>query len=488
MINTKVYLTAALIFAPLSVLATVTHSAPTDYGILLAQAETDSTTVTDDGMVYGPVHKKEYLWSISRAFKTDDNTMSQIVMSIFLNNPEAFYQNNINRLKVNAVLSIPDDTAIKKTDYGSAYQAVISHIEEYERFLESENSILDSKSMIPDPFIGQTALIVSIATTAESLLPDESEVESPIEMSNVELDQIDLIKEALQEEVKVAQAVVPTEKPREKKSKKSQKPKRPLFNYSYDFSSAYDDNIRKAQSSGDIREDVITSFALKARGGMPIDSFTLFNYGGEISYDLFNDFDTLNSLNYNINARYRFALSSGFTSPIYTFSAKLGGIESDQEMRDSSLVSVAFNVNKWITNTINMTTGVEIRTHDSKSEVFDLSEGRFFLNLDLNLNKTDLVYTTYTFISGDTVSSASPRLAIINAADAIEPDDAFGGITTNQFAYRLDADTQVLTFGYNKIMSRTISIDLSARLVDTEAADGIGYERTILRASLLGRF
>jgi hypothetical protein len=335
--------------------------------------------------------------------------------------------------------------------------------------------------------LGEPIVIVGDDVTAESIMNNHSSIRTDTENSNFEINQITLFEPTLQEIIQVAQSSTSSAVAKKKKKKK-QKPKRPLFRYSYDVSTVFDDNIRKAQKKIDIREDVVTSFALKARGGLPIDSFTLFNYGAEISYDLFNDFDTLNSLNYNINARYRFALASGFTSPIYTFSVKLGGIESDQVMRDSSVVSFAFNFNKWITNTINMTMGVDAKTRDSKSEVFDLNEGRLFVNFDLNLNKTDLLYTTYTFITGDTVSSASPSLSIINAADSIEPDDAFGGVSTNQFAYRLNADTQVVTFGYNKIMSRSISIDLSARLVSTEAAQGIGYDRTIVRASLLGRF
>ena len=196
----------------------------------------------------------------------------------------------------------------------------------------------------------------------------------------------------------------------------------------------------------------------------------------------------MNSFNYNASARYRFALASGFTSPIYSIGAKIGGIESDREMRDSTVFSIAASLNKWLTDTINLTAGLDFKARESRSEVFDTSESRVFANFDINLSKIDLVYTTYTFIAGDTVSSATPSLDIINAADAIEPDDAFGGIETNQFAYRLDADTQVLTVGYNRILNRDISIDFSARFVDTEASGGIGYDRTIVRASLLGRF
>ena len=73
-------------------------------------------------------------------------------------------------------------------------------------------------------------------------------------------------------------------------------------------------------------------------------------------------------------------------------------------------------------------------------------------------------------------------------SEAIEPDDAFGGVAFNQFAYRLEANSNVITLGYNRIMTRSMSIDVSYRFIDSEAAGDVYYERQILRASLLGRF
>ena len=165
-------------------------------------------------------------------------------------------------------------------------------------------------------------------------------------------------------------------------------------------------------------------------------------------------------------------------------------VKFDTEARDATFVRLSADLNRWITNTINMTTGVDLNARESKSEVFDTSDARIFINFDTNFSNNDLVYTTLTYISGDTVSSATPTLGIINVADAIEPDDAFGGIDTNQFAYRLEANTVVVTLGYNRILTRDVSLDLSARYVESEAKDDddIMYDRTIIRASLLGRF
>jgi hypothetical protein len=248
--------------------------------------------------------------------------------------------------------------------------------------------------------------------------------------------------------------------------------------------------VRLARDDVDIREDNILSATLKATTGKSLDGFSLFNYGGNVSFNKVETFEGLDNIEFEVNARYRFALSSGFTSPIYSLKASLGGAEFDSDMRDATFWSLSAELNKWLTTTINMTAGIGVRGQESVSEVYDLGEARAFVNFDTNFSSTDLVYTTFTFITGDTVSSATPTLEIINVSDAIEPDDAFGGVDANQFAYRIDSNTAVITLGYNRIMTRDLSLDVSARFVESVAKndEDIYYDRTIFRASLLGRF
>lgn len=430
---------------------------------------------------YGPVNANESLWKVSQKFHSKGTTMAQLMMSIFNANPDAFVDNNINRLKVGAVLTIPSVEVTQGISIRTASREATAQIETYEdqvRGVKVERGDLNSAQREP-----------------ELLSPLESGV--MIEVTEVVVSEVDLaqtaeMKQELEkEEVQVAAATVdaaPVVKP--KKRQRRKKPERPLFRYSYDLAFVNDDNVRLAQNDLDIRDDMIFSATLNARGGKPLDSFTIWNYGASVTYNAFSTFDGLNNVDFNINTKYRFALASGFTSPIYSLGIKVGGVEYDSEMRDATVLSLSADLNKWITNTINMTAGWGYKISDSKSEAYDTSENRLFVNFDTNFSKTDLIYTTFTYITGDVVSSASPTLGIINAADVIEPDDAFGGIEFNQFAYRLDAQTLVVTIGYNKILTRELSLDVSTRFVTTEASadDSIGYDRTLFRASLLGRF
>ena len=424
---------------------------------------------------YGPVQANESLYRIALKYRQPGVTISQLMISIFEANPGAFDQGNINRLKLGSTLQIPDIETISSLNRKQAYAEASNQIDTYEeevRALKVERGELEP--------LGQAARDPDLTTGAPAVLA----------VSAPSLAQIEEVKQGLAADEQQLAQTSGLPEPKQSKAKKKKESKGALFRYSYDISLIDDDNVRLAQEDEDIRGDFILSGKVKAQAGKSLDSFSILNYGGSFSYNKFETFDTLDNYEFELNTRYRFALSSGFTSPIYSLRAKIGGREFDSEARDATFIGLSADFNKWLTNTLNMTMGVGYNMQESKSEVFDTQDARIFVNLDTNFTKSDLIYTTFTFITGDTVSSSTPSLGVINAADAIEPDDAFGGIEANQFAYRIDADTYVYTLGYNRILTRDLSIDVSARYVDSEASydSSIAYERTIFRISLLGRF
>jgi FimV-like protein len=422
---------------------------------------------------YGPVQAGETLFRIALKYQYKSVTMSQMMMSIFEASPNAFHRENINRLKIGETLNIPDLQTTASMNPDAAYREVTAQIETYEmqeHQLKAQGGELTAlEQAAPEPLAG-----ASLAAAISE--PNQA--------------QIDEIKvELAAEELQAAQPIALPE-PKPAKGKRKSSPKAPLFRYSYDISYIDDDNVRLAQDNDDIRSDRSVSATVRARGGTSLDSFSILNYGGSATYNKMDTYDKLDNYEVEVNTRYRFALDSGFTAPIYTLGARVGGRDYDSKMRDATFVELTADMNKWITTTINMTTGVGLQGQESRSDVFDTSEARIFVNFDTNFSKADLVYTTFTYITGDTVSSGTPALGIVNVADEIEPDDAFGGIDSNQFAYRLDADTLVYTLGYNRVFTPDLSMDLSVRYVDSEAQDDddINYDRTIFRASLLGRF
>ncbi|MDP3009942.1 MAG: FimV/HubP family polar landmark protein [Methylococcales bacterium] len=67
------------------------------------------------GSSYGPVHKKETLWSIAVKFsKERDASVEQTLMAIYEANPYAFHRNNVFGLLSGETLQIPDKAEVAK--------------------------------------------------------------------------------------------------------------------------------------------------------------------------------------------------------------------------------------------------------------------------------------------------------------------------------------------------------------------------------------
>ena len=146
-----------------------------------------------------------------------------------------------------------------------------------------------------------------------------------------------------------------------------------------------------------------------------------------------------------------------------------------------------------------MSVGGEYRNADSRSMVFDLEDSRLFWNVDYLLMQKYALYFTYSHLRGDVFSSAqrvfcngafaTDILPLINAATAIEGDDAYNETFCGGWiAYRLDGTTNTYVGGVNMPFGKSMSLDFSFMHVNVEADLDNHYERNLVRASLLKRF
>lgn len=67
-----------------------------------------------DGVLsYGPVKRNDTLWEIANQMRSDESiTVNQMMVALVRNNPEAFYNGNVNQLKAGYVLRIEDPASI----------------------------------------------------------------------------------------------------------------------------------------------------------------------------------------------------------------------------------------------------------------------------------------------------------------------------------------------------------------------------------------
>ncbi|HKJ76660.1 MAG TPA: FimV/HubP family polar landmark protein, partial [Gammaproteobacteria bacterium] len=80
-----------------------------------ARPEKTAEPVSGETLSYGPVQEDDTLWSIAEQIRPDDSvSVPQVMMALLEANPEAFYDNNVNRLKAGAVLRLEDRGLIRQ--------------------------------------------------------------------------------------------------------------------------------------------------------------------------------------------------------------------------------------------------------------------------------------------------------------------------------------------------------------------------------------
>ena len=176
------------------------------------------------------------------------------------------------------------------------------------------------------------------------------------------------------------------------------------------------------------------------------------------------EFDELSHASFNVNARYRSPCRQD--APIYTLGIKLGG-------RDLIPRCVTARMPRYqpfeqmVDQSTEYDTGTGLPVVVSR---FDTEQVRLFGNLD-ELFQNGLFYVTYAYATGDIVSSASPTLEIINAAEEIEPMTHLAVLhSTSLLSLK---PIRVITLGYNELLDRGTSFDMSLRFVDSDASGDI---------------
>lgn len=260
-----------------------------------------------------------------------------------------------------------------------------------------------------------------------------------------------------------------------------------------------DDNQTRAERTRDQVEDVSAMLSASVAADWSPDPRYLLSVALVGEAQRFQDISELDTNSAMLRAAWRWQPTIGFTAPVFEINAstRVDDVKTDQ--RDSTVNRVQAFVTRKLTDRLTTSLGAEYRTRDSDGSVWDLIDRRWFLNLDLMLSQHDAGYFTFSRISGDTFSSAQRQfcngsvptdlLDLINGATEIEPDEAYNeALCGDWIAYRLDANTNVFTLGYNRGFGHTMSLDMSWTFVDVTGDEGNEYERNVLRATLLKRF
>ena len=250
-----------------------------------------------------------------------------------------------------------------------------------------------------------------------------------------------------------------------------------------------DDNLNLATSGIDSISDNFFVAGISASNIKKLSNKTLLSLFGKFQYQSYQKYNTLDNANIKFGISLRHKPSSGYTSPTYSATLDMVLSDFDTDIRDSTFYNVSAQLSKNITTKILTSIGLQFKIRDSDSRVYDTTSSSLFANIDLSLSRSTALYTTYRYISGDSVSSLQTTnpvvLDIYPYIIANDVDSAFG---SNYLAYKISTTTHLLTLGLNHVLSGAQSIDFSVQTVSSEAGYAITYQRMIMSLSYLARF
>lgn len=261
----------------------------------------------------------------------------------------------------------------------------------------------------------------------------------------------------------------------------------------------HDSNVSRAERERDILSD--ESMLANAALVMHLEPTfkTSLNFRGFAEGEAYREITTLNRATLGGQVMGRWQPVVGFRAPVYQLSLTTQIDDYGVDQRDSLVYSVQLFASQHVNDSVLLAYGIEGVQRHSDGTVFDTRHIRLFLNADFELTDDLSAYAAYSYLHGDTFSSAqlsfcsgasaNDIFGLIQASDALESDEAFNEeFCGSWLAYRLKADTHALTLGLNKAFSHKLSADLSVQGADVNAKGDNNYQRMLVRFGLLARF
>lgn len=255
------------------------------------------------------------------------------------------------------------------------------------------------------------------------------------------------------------------------------------------------DNIGNAAFEADKREDVITELHLGYRGVKLLERPWALFYGVDFGLSKHQDFDLLDATTFDAEVGLAYKSENTFAAPTYRFTVNIGTVDTDIPTRDADYVRIGLSYSKRLTDKLSFLSGLESYSQEAKRsvnryKVFDLDRNRFYFNLDYKVAKKNTLYLTYSFLQGEVISVGDDANPVFDDfSDSRVHDGVFGPRGQSRlYAYRLEADTNILNIGYNIAVSRKAAIDLAYQYIDSSAENNISYETNRISLAYLHRF
>lgn len=252
----------------------------------------------------------------------------------------------------------------------------------------------------------------------------------------------------------------------------------------------HDDNISRALLSSDRHED--ENLELAVSGGRLLqlrsqDTLTLF---GSLGANRFQTFEGLDSVSLNLGARAQHKFGLGAYASAISSGLSWTRHDSDTKVRTRDTLELSLDYRKRLTPEWDFAAGLAYEINEGlndgakyasrigqNNDIYDFEQASAYASLDYTFRNFSSVSASYSYVDGNTVSSAlAPNLALLAIADTLAPDAAFPAPPGRMIvAYTLATKAQLYSLNWSVPVGRDSSLTAGYSRQQIEARRGVDY-------------
>jgi hypothetical protein len=250
----------------------------------------------------------------------------------------------------------------------------------------------------------------------------------------------------------------------------------------------YDDNVAAAANDRDEIDGAFYWALVAAEYTVPFAERYAIVLRGQLQGDLYDKVEDLSNGRALALVRTSWKPGKTFLTPVISAWVSGARREYGSRIRSGNEFRGGLFVIQQITTRLSARAELEGFHRQAEGRVFDVSGQGAGLSVDWRVTPMLSAQAGFDWWRGDVTSSASSLLPVGEAADASEPDDAFGGSQADWHAYRLDARTRVAMLGANWRIARNWALDARLQSVTVDGDHGARYERVVGVVGVLAKF
>tara|TARA_R110002167_G_scaffold89012_4_gene239962 strand:+ start:48 stop:953 length:906 start_codon:yes stop_codon:yes gene_type:complete len=252
----------------------------------------------------------------------------------------------------------------------------------------------------------------------------------------------------------------------------------------------HDDNISRALLSSDRYSDENLELAISGGRLLQLrsqDTLTLF---GSLGVNRFQQFDGLDSTSLNLGASLQHKFGLGAYAPAVSGGLSWTHHDSDTAVRTHDSLELSLAYRKRLSPAWDFSAGAAYEFNEGledgaayasryspDNDIYDFEQASVFASLDYTFRNFSSLSASYSYVDGNTVSSAlAPNPALLAIADALAPDGAFPAEPWRMIvAYTLATKAHLFALNWSVPVGRDSSLTAGYSRQQIEARRGVDY-------------